>query len=217
MAGRRRAGRTQKRDLVDRWLAHRDEAATTAADPGRDEAESGGGTRPLPVVPSAQPTEPTGAPAPARTGQPTAAAESASTNAEFEPRTANRRLVGEILLVVVLLTALATYFAVTEPTTLTLGLAGVLGVLALVLWGIRAGAPTTRMKVVAGQLVVEQAGKQSIFDLTSHYTPVEVVGRPRDRSWKVLFLRPGADPFVVDASMVDPEHFMQVLRRHRPQ
>ena len=44
----------------------------------------------------------------------------------------------------------------------------------------------------------------------------EVVGRPRDRDWKVLFLRRGMDPFVIDASMVDPEHFMKVLRQHRP-
>ena len=114
------------------------------------------------------------------------------------------------------MTGLATYFAITDPTTLTIGLAGTLGVLSLILWGIRAGAPTAQMSVQGGQLVVVQSGTRMVFDLTTHSPPLAGVGRPRARDWKVLFLRRGMDPFVIDASMVDPEHFMKVLRQHRP-
>lgn len=216
MAGKYRGARDQKRDLFDRWLAHRDDTGRPdAAARRRPGAEPPAPPRPAPTTPEAeQSSEPPQPSSVERTAGPPAAT---STNVEFEPRTANRRLVGEILLVVLLLTALATYFAVTEPTTLTIGLAGVLGVLLLVLWGIRAGAPNTRMRVVAGQLIVVQSGKQTVYDLTSAHTPIDVVGQPRERGWKVLFHRPDADPFVVDSAMVDPEHFMQVLRRHRPQ
>ena len=44
-----------------------------------------------------------------------------------------------------------------------------------------------------------------------------VIGTAGKRSWKVLFLRRGMSPFVLDSSMVDPAEFMTVLRRHRPE
>ena len=67
-----------------------------------------------------------------------------------------------------------------------------------------------------GQLEVVQQGGRFVFDLASPYTQVEVHGEPGKRGWKVLFLRRGMAPFVVDASMVDPDDFMRVLRFFRP-
>jgi hypothetical protein len=82
---------------------------------------------------------------------------------------------------------------------------------------VRAGAPTTRLSVKSGQLEILGGGGRYVFDLASHYTPIEVVGKPGARGWKVLFLRRSMTPYVVDASMVDPEHFMRVLREYRPE
>jgi hypothetical protein len=104
-----------------------------------------------------------------------------------------------------------------EPTTLTLGVAGTLLVLTLTLWAIRAASPTTHLSVHAGQLEVVQGGGRFVFELASGYTPIDVVGAPGDRNWKVLFVRRNMDPFVIDSSMVDPQEFMEVLRRYRPE
>jgi hypothetical protein len=71
--------------------------------------------------------------------------------------------------------------------------------------------------VHAGQLEVVQGGGRFVFELASGYTPIEVVGAPGDRNWKVLFVRRNMDPFVIDSSMVDPQEFMEVLRRYRPE
>ena len=62
-----------------------------------------------------------------------------------------------------------------------------------------------------------QQGGRFIFDLASQYTRFEVHGEPGQRGWKVLFPRRGMAPFTVDASMVDPDDFMRVLRFFRPQ
>jgi hypothetical protein len=45
---------------------------------------------------------------------------------------------------------------------------------------------------------------------------VEVVGRPGDRRWKVLFLRKGMAAYEVNARLVDPVPFVEALRPWRP-
>ena len=111
----------------------------------------------------------------------------------------------------------AAYAVYRDPNTLTVGLAAVLLVLTLTLWAIRASSPVIRLAVRSGQLEVTDAGGRSVFDLSGGFTPTEVVGAPGDRSWRVLFLRRGMEPFVVDSSMVDPHEFMETLRRYRPE
>ena len=46
---------------------------------------------------------------------------------------------------------------------------------------------------------------------------MQVIGEPGRRGWKVLFLRRGMSPFVIDSSMVDPHEFTSVLRYYRPE
>ena len=89
--------------------------------------------------------------------------------------------------------------------------------LLLVTWAIRAGTPLTRMAVKGGQLEIRQGGLHLKFDLSSHYTPIEVQGTPGQRDWRVLFGRGTMRPFVVDSSIVDANDFMEVLSRYRPQ
>jgi len=141
-----------------------------------------------------------------------------STNVDFEPRTAARRLVGWLVLLAACGLVAAAMIAYRDPTTLTLGVAATLFVLTLSLWAIRAASPVARLSVHAGQLEVLQGGGRFVFELAGgSFTPIEVVGAPGDRDWKVLFVRRNMDPFVVDSSMVDPHAFMEVLRRYRPE
>jgi hypothetical protein len=141
----------------------------------------------------------------------------ASTNVEFTPRTRARRVIGQLLLVALAGAAVAGYAVYRDPTTLTIGVAATLGVLTLVLWAVRTSTATAHLSVHAGQLEVERGGGRFVFELAGSFTPIEVVGRPGDRNWKVLFLRRNMDPFVVDSSMVDPHEFMDVLRRYQPE
>lgn len=134
----------------------------------------------------------------------------------FAPRRAARRVVGLLLLASLLATVLAGREARLSPTTDTIAVAVALGVLTLVLWALRAGSSSPRLRVSNGQLEVRSSNGRFVFDLASPYTPIEVVGTAGSRGWKVLFVRRGMSPFVVDSSMVDPTHFMTVLRRHRP-
>jgi len=138
-------------------------------------------------------------------------------NVDFTPRSGARRVVGVLLLLAVAGLIVAAPFAVSEPTTLTTGIAGVLLVLVLLLWAIRAASPVAHLSVRSGRLEVERGGERSVFELAQGVTPIEVRGRPGDRKWQVLFLRQGMEPFVIDSSMVDPHEFMEVLRRYRPE
>ncbi|GAA4820277.1 hypothetical protein GCM10025786_29760 [Nocardioides caeni] len=73
------------------------------------------------------------------------------------------------------------------------------------------------VSVVRGIVYVEQGETTYRFDIRKPDTQVEVSGRPGDPSWSVRFLRRGLDPFVVDASMVDPDTFLHQLREFRPE
>lgn len=168
-------------------------------------------TAPKPQPPVAPPKAASRKPAPRSTS------EGASTNVEFAPRNGTRRLVGLLLLVALAATAFAGYAANRAPSTLNLGLAATLGVLTLVIWAVRAGSSIAHLSVKRGQLEILRGGGRNVFDLSSRYTPIEVVGHPGERGWKVLFLRRSMSPFVIDSSMVDPVEFMTVLRTYRPE
>ena len=135
---------------------------------------------------------------------------------EFAPRKGTQRVLGLVLLVTATATAFAGLEAYQERTTVTIGIAGTLAGLTLIIWATRASAVVAKLTVRMGQLEVVANGALHRFDLTSHYTVVDVVGRPGSGGWKVIFHRRGMAPFVVDASMVDPHAFMPVFEFYRP-
>lgn len=91
---------------------------------------------------------------------------------------------------------------------LTLGLA----------WGAaRTKVVPIEVSVVRGMVYVQQGESSHRFDLRKPGTSVDMVGRPGDGGWAVHFGRRGMDPFVIDASMVDPDHFTRQLREYRPE
>lgn len=185
-------------DLFDRWLGHQGQAT------GQDDL-------PEPAPVQAPP------PAPRVPAAATSVQRGESTNVDFAPRPGTRRLLGLLLLATLAATGVAAYYAYEDPNTLTVGVTGTLALLSLVLWAIRAGSVTPRLSVRRGQLEIHVGGQRHLFDLTSQFTPVDVVGRPGHRGWKVVLDRPNQAPLVVDSSMVDPGEFMEVLRRYRPE
>jgi len=138
-----------------------------------------------------------------------------SLNVEFEPKIAARRVIGLLLLVALIVTAGAAYLAYDDPRPVTLGAAGTLLAVTLVLYAVRAGSTPTLVAIRSGQLEVTRGKTHEVFDLTSRFTRIEVVGKPGGRGWKVLFGRFGRDPLVINSSIVDPQKFTAELERYR--
>lgn len=83
------------------------------------------------------------------------------------------------------------------------------------------GAAHTRVvpvevSFVRGMVYIQQGETSYRFDLRKPETSVDVVGQPGHPGWAVHFGRRGLDPFVLDASMVDPVEFTRRLRELRP-
>ena len=136
---------------------------------------------------------------------------------KFAAKRTSRRLLTISLLIGIVASAYFVRAAVEVKDTASIGLAAIVVLATIMVWAIRGGASVTTLEVHQGQLQVVQQGGRFIFDLSSQYTRFEVHGQPGHRGWKVLFPRRGMAPFTVDASMVDPDDFMRVLRFFRPQ
>ncbi len=136
---------------------------------------------------------------------------------KFAAKRTSRRLLTISLLIGVVASAYFVRAALEVKDTPSIGLAAIVVLATVMVWAIRGGASVTTLEVHQGQLQVIQQGGRFIFDLSSQYTRFEVHGQPGHRGWKVLFPRRGMAPFTVDASMVDPDDFMRVLRFFRPQ
>jgi hypothetical protein len=136
---------------------------------------------------------------------------------KFKPKRNGRRLLTIALLIGLVASAYFVRAAVDLRDTPSIGLAAIVLLATAMVWAIRAGASVTKLEIHQGQLEVIQQGGRFVFDMASEYTQVEVHGRPGRHGWKVLFPRRGMAPFAIDATMVDPDDFMRVLRFFRPQ
>lgn len=139
------------------------------------------------------------------------------TDIDFPARTGIRRIMALILLLCVAATGGATYVAGTERTPATIGVAGILGFLTLVVWAVHASGTTTRLSIRRGKLHVQRGGATEVVDIGNRYTPLAMVGEPGDRRWTVLVERPGQPLLVITRGMVDPALFTEVLYRLRPE
>lgn len=136
---------------------------------------------------------------------------------EFAPRSRNHRLVEAMLVLAGAATAVASYVAYDGPSAVSIASAATMALLTAVLWSATASSAVATLTVRDGRLDIMRAGSRHSFDLAGHYTPIDVVGEPGSRDWKVLFHRRGMSPYVVDASMVDPVEFTRVVRGFRPE
>ncbi|HEU4811218.1 MAG TPA: hypothetical protein VFT00_03675 [Nocardioides sp.] len=136
---------------------------------------------------------------------------------EFAPRTRAHRLVEAMLVLAGAATAVASYVAYDSRSAMSIVVAATMALLTAVLWSATASSAVATLTVRDGRLDIMRAGSRHSFDLASQYTPIDVVGEPGSRDWKVLFHRRGMTPYVVDASMVDPVEFTRVVREFRPE
>jgi hypothetical protein len=134
----------------------------------------------------------------------------------FRPRRMVRRVLTVAMLVAMAACAYVVRAALESKDTAGIGLAAIVVLATAMLWAIRAGASVTTLVLRQGQLEIRQQGSRFKLDIASPYTLIEVRGEPGRRGWQVVFPRRGLEPFVVDASMVDPHDFMRVLRFFRP-
>lgn len=141
----------------------------------------------------------------------------ATTDVDFPVRGGARRVLALVLLVCVTATGAMAYVASQERDPASIGIAGVLGFLTLVVWAVRAGCTTTQLSLRRGQLTIRRAGHVELIDIGSHHTPIAIVGEPGHRRWTVLLERPGLPLVVINASMVDPHWFTSALYRLRPE
>ena len=123
---------------------------------------------------------------------------------EFTPRRGPQLLVTAVLLVCLASTGVVGWIAYHDRTQTVVASAAALATLTAFVWAVRAGSSPTRMTVTGGRLEIRRSGGRHVFDLTSPALSIEERGRAGDRGWKVVFVRRGLGPFVVDASMVDP-------------
>jgi hypothetical protein len=133
---------------------------------------------------------------------------------EFKPRGTGRRVVGFLTLVCLAATAYFAWQAYEERTPISFGIAATLAALTIVLWAAWAASPVSHLHVHGGILEVQRAGRTERFDLTSHYTKIRTIGKPRSGRWRVLIERPANTPFVIDRTMVDPRDFTRVLEAY---
>lgn len=104
--------------------------------------------------------------------------------------------------------------AVVTHQTWAIGAAAMLGAFGAVLVLTRASSHPVRLIVKRGQLEVERSNGWRKYDLRT--SQVNVTATPGDPRWKVDVVGEDASHFAIDASIVDGEEFMRVLRHYRP-
>ncbi len=128
----------------------------------------------------------------------------------------SRHVIDFLVVAIVVVTVLAAAVAYGDPDPVTIGLTLLLVAVLIVIWWFRNRHRTVTVTSVGSRLEIRDGGLH-VFDLSRTDSPLDVIGLPGDRNWRVLFHRRGMRPYVVDASMVDPAEFMRVLHAHRPE
>ncbi|GAB4013769.1 coiled-coil domain-containing protein [Nocardioides ultimimeridianus] len=87
---------------------------------------------------------------------------------------------------------------------------------AVLAWAaLRTKVEPIEVSIVRGLVYVKKGETSYRFDVRSASTEVEQHGTPGEPGWELRFARKGMDPFVIDASMVEPVSFMAELRQWR--
>lgn len=134
---------------------------------------------------------------------------------DLSAATGDRRVVGFLLFAAAVVTVIEAAVAYADPGAVTLGLTGVLVLVTLGTWRVWSRRTAATVVLTGSRLEIDRDGGRHVFDLADLRSPVDVVGVPGDRAWRVLFHRRGLSPYVLDATMVDPAQFMRVLHAHR--
>lgn len=134
---------------------------------------------------------------------------------DFGRRGPSPMLNGLLQLVLLALALTGCYLAYQNPTRINLGVAGALSLLLLIV-AFRSPAGPTRLRITDGILDIHAGQSRYKFDLANPRVQLEMPYPPTSRRWRILIHRTGMAPFVVDASMADPQQFTEVMRQFRP-
>lgn len=134
---------------------------------------------------------------------------------EFRAGQVRRRVLALLTLASLVATGGAVWLASQIRTGGAVGVAAGLALLTVGLWVVRARSTAALVTVADGRVEIYRGGTRTVFDLASRRTPVEVVGTPGQRGWQVVFPRRSLAPYVLDASMVDPDAFTRVVSYYR--
>jgi hypothetical protein len=171
---------------------------------------------PRPSMTAPHAVRPTAVPAPQRLAALEEAPSQMPVLIEFSPRTGLRPLLTAGLTLSATLTGLWVLVAVLLPTSTTLGAAAVLAVVTGLLWMARSRSAATVVTIEDGVLKIVRGESRHEFPLEGVHPPIDILGSPGDRAWKVLIQRRGMRPYIVDSSMVEPYEFTDAIRRFRP-
>jgi hypothetical protein len=111
---------------------------------------------------------------------------------------------------------IAVYEAYLDQLTTPPGIAAIAVTLLLVIAVERSKSSAGQVWLEQGVLHIDEGDSHRRFDLTTPDTKLEMVGRPGDRRWKVLFLRKGMAPYEVTAALVEPSAFLEAITPWRP-
>jgi hypothetical protein len=134
----------------------------------------------------------------------------------FAPRAGLRPALTAATVVAGAATVLWVLIALLLPTNTTLGVAATLAALTCLLWQVRMRARGTAVTIEDGVLKIARGESRHEFPLTGVHPPIDIIGEPGQRGWKVLIQRRGMAPYAVDDRMVDPVGFTEAIRRYRP-
>jgi hypothetical protein len=234
-------------DLFDRWLAHRQQESDVVAGHGTVEpdvvetdedfeefahpAPALGGVAAAPPSLGPEPTGeagplPAAAPSPVTVGasvphppEPAAAPAAAPIPGLvlFTPRRGLRPVVTGAVALLAVGAVVSGFLAWLAPAPTSIGVAVGLAVAALLAGKLRARTTGSRVTIEHGVLRIVQGDTRHQFPLAGAHPPIDVLGEPGQRSWRVLIQRRGMSPFVITRTMVDPVDFTEALRQFRPQ
>ncbi len=134
----------------------------------------------------------------------------------FSPRRGLRHVLTAIAALLAAGVGIAGYLAWLAQTPTSFGVAGGMVAALLLVWKVRGRTNSTHITIENGMLRIEQGKSRHLFPLASAHPPIDIIGEPGRRSWKVLIQRRGMPPFVITRKMVEPIGFSEAIRHFRP-
>lgn len=135
----------------------------------------------------------------------------------FSPRRGARRALTVVAALLAAGAGVAGYRAWGSQDATDIGVAGGLTLALLLAWALRKHTHGAAVSIENGVLRIVQGNSRHLFPLVGTHPPIDILGEPGDRGWKVLIQRRGMPPFVVNRRMVEPGAFTEAIRHFRPE
>ncbi len=134
----------------------------------------------------------------------------------FSPRRGFRHLLTTTGALLAAGVGIAGFVAWEARTLISFGVAGGMLAALFLVWKLRGRTTGTQITIEDGMLRIAQGKGRHLFPLAGAHPPIDILGEPGRRNWKVLIQRRGMPPFVITRKMVEPSEFTEVIRHFRP-